>query len=345
MLPVPGQLPPFVGVLLGRLGLPTVGVRVPTLSYLIRSGGSDAETGEPRLQTTPRPQTGPTPDTPARRRAPDPELATTLRTVVREFVHVREPPLTIRERRAAVGRGTGPTASAEHPGINHPSGTAVVPGHDAEETTPATVEWSVVRHGGWTGAVGGSPPGTQARTDVPPASTRSVTPRDGPAPFFIQRETTTSTTPRGRPGDPTGSGNGRRWSTAQSRLAVASGIDTQSVGESSWETGRSQGSDAFGPPAELTVRRAGGATGGTGDSHTGAHGTTTQSVDLTDLGGTSGQAGRTDPATPTRNSGTLSTGPSLDLSQAPRAEVDRFVDRLYGELTRKHRIERERRGR
>jgi hypothetical protein len=35
----------------------------------------------------------------------------------------------------------------------------------------------------------------------------------------------------------------------------------------------------------------------------------------------------------------------FDLSTASRGDVDRLVDRLYGEFARKVRIERERRGR
>ncbi|SEP26549.1 hypothetical protein SAMN04487948_12918 [Halogranum amylolyticum] len=46
-------------------------------------------------------------------------------------------------------------------------------------------------------------------------------------------------------------------------------------------------------------------------------------------------------ATPTP----LTPAPTLDLSTAPRAEVDRLVDRLYDEFARKLRVERERRGR
>jgi hypothetical protein len=338
-------------VVLGRLGFSTADVGGPTLSYLVWSGGSDVE---PRSRTTPRPRTDPTSDAPTRRGSPDREPRTILETVVRELVHVREP-LTVRQRRADVGLGAGSTASTEAPTVDRLSEVAGVPGRDTGDTTSASVEWSVVRHGGWTGAVDSSQTGTQGRADPSPASRRAITPRDDTAPLSVRRETTTTTTaataPHGPLAGPTGVEGGRHGPTPQPRFTVAADIDTRPVERSSLADGRNRESDAFGPPTELTVRRAGGATGGSGGAgrpgtgRAGTGGTTTQPVDLADLGGTSGRAGRTDPASPTGNSGTPSARPSLDLSGAPKAEVDRFVDRLYGELTRRHRIERERRGR
>lgn len=47
----------------------------------------------------------------------------------------------------------------------------------------------------------------------------------------------------------------------------------------------------------------------------------------------------------TRNERSHDQPPSFDFSSAPKEDVDRLVDRLYGELERKVRIERERRGR
>jgi hypothetical protein len=342
-------------VVLDRLGVSTAGVGGPTLSYLVWSGGGDAATRElePEPQTTPNPRTDPTPVSPVRRRAPDRESGTILRTVVRELVHVREPPLTIRERRAGVEPGAGATASAA-PTIDRPSTVAGVPGPDmgatapdTGDTAPANVERTVVRHGGWTAAVDRVPTGAWTTSDAPAASTRASTSPDDLEPLSLRRETTTTTTPRGPLAGPTDVERGRRGSTARPRLTVAADTGTRSDGELSWSAGRGQASDAFGPPTELTVRRAGGSTDGAGRGTGRARtaGTTTQSIDLTDLGGASGRASGADPSPPTPNSQAPSPTSSLDLSGAPRAEVDRFVDRLYGELSRRHRIERERRGR
>ena len=355
MRPTVGGIPSFAGLLSARLRLLTLGIDLPRLSYLVAGWG-----GENGRETTGSAESRSRDHAPSGRSAPAPE--TTLRTVVRELVRTRtspltRPPLTARQDRSGVLDSVGvPTGSTEAPTADAAWTGPETQRRRAGWTALTDVERSVVRHDERT-LVAGETNGPPSASSTPVESTAAreslaLTPgRLGSA--------NAATTPRAGlhgavptvvrhgPDDGPGgrqAGDGRRSrSTAWPQLTVTTpGDDARSAGGTPRVDGPSERPDAFGPTADLTVRRTGGASRN-GTATGGAE--TTRSVDLADLGGTSDRPGGPGPSASPASSQAPPTRPSLDLSQAPRAEVDRLVDRLYGEIARRHRIERERRGR
>lgn len=344
-----GVVSPFVGLLNTRIPLSVVSLDLPTLSYLLtgwvgdvsqEAGRSPTDSG--RLTVEPS-----SPERPKRSRDRD------VRTAVREFVRVWE---TDPSR----DRGTRP--AADEPGrAGGGVGSGDVSAFSDQSTTPSSMysEWTVVNHGigapGATlaeeGTVSDGPSGSSATPHIPGVSngprtlrttTRPPTVRSGRSPLLVDHDRgepstieTTATKTVQRPDsdltvrlDTVPDGTSDRSSTATRRSESGNGRGAGSSGP-------------FGPPIDLTVRRHADRNRG----QSAADGRKSSPVDLATAGGRRDHPGtpQSRPEQRTDQAGTPS--PLFDLSRASPAEVDRLVDRLYGEMTRRHRIERERRGR
>lgn len=346
-----GVLSPFVGPLHTRIQLSAVSLDLPTLSYLLTGWVGDVSGGAGTSATDPGRSGVEAPSSERSERSRPREV----RTVVRELVRVRETD-------PSMDRGTDP-ATHETDRAGGGVGFSDVSATSDRSTSPSSgyPEWTDLHHGvpGVTRAAGrrvsddpvGSPvtphvtggsssPGTLRTT------TRSPTVLRERSPLLVDPDSgepsTTGTTATG-PGE-TIQRPESEWTV---RLATASdGPSERSSTTTHWSgsgNGRGAGSgEPFGPPVDLTVRRRADGNGGQST----ADGRQSSPVDLAAVGSRSDHPGTPEPR-PEQQTDQAGTTPSplFDLSLAPPAEVDRFVDRLYGELTRRHRIERERRGR
>jgi hypothetical protein len=324
-----GVLSPFTGLLSVRLRLLTADFGFPMLSYLIYGGfGSEVANA---AKTERRSAGVSSSDRPNRGRD------RSVRTVVRDFVHVREsqPPNTEGRSRTTSPPATR-TAYAE---------SGVWPGDEPATSDQGASpmsgypEWTVVQHGG---VLTGEHriPVVSKDSAMPHTTSRLPTVREQSSPLVDLDHSETSATRSSEPSRHLESRRPVRLVTASNGTRGRPSTEpARTTTEASRENRRG---DVFGPPIDLTVRRTGGADAGlsaTGGRHT-------NSVDLADLGGPNDQPNAPQSGPEQRpNRSSTNESPLLDLSRAPNAQVNRLVDQLYGELTRRHRIERERRGR